>query len=59
MKDMMAYGVHRPMQNNYTKYSKIMSRYYYLAILGKMSVEKALQNVQNSIEAEGSQTKGR
>jgi len=59
MKDMMAYGVHRPMQNNYTKYSKIMSRYYYLAILGKMSVEKALQNVQNSIEAKGSQTKGR
>jgi ABC-type glycerol-3-phosphate transport system substrate-binding protein len=59
MKDMMAYGVYRPMQDNYTKYSKIMARYFYLAILGKMSVEKALQSVQASIEAEGSQTRGR
>jgi ABC-type sugar transport system, periplasmic component len=59
IKDMMAYGVNRPMQDNYTKYSKIMARYFYLAILGKMSVEKALQSVQTSIEAEGSQTRGR
>jgi multiple sugar transport system substrate-binding protein len=59
IKDMMAYGVYRPMQDNYTRYSKIMARYFYLAILGKMSVEKALQSVQASIEAEGSQTRGR
>jgi maltose-binding protein MalE len=59
MKEMMAYGVYRPMQDNYTKYSKIMARYFYLAILGKISVEKALQSVQASIEAEGSQTRGR
>jgi len=31
MKEMMAYGVYRPMQDNYTKYSKIMARYFYLA----------------------------
>jgi ABC-type glycerol-3-phosphate transport system substrate-binding protein len=59
MKEMMAYGVYRPMQDNYTKYSKIMARYFYLAILGKMSVEQALRSVQASIEAEGSQSRGR
>jgi multiple sugar transport system substrate-binding protein len=59
IKDMMAYGVYRPMQDNYTKYSKIMARYFSLAIQGTMSVEKALESVQTSIEAEGSQTKGK
>jgi ABC-type glycerol-3-phosphate transport system substrate-binding protein len=59
IKDMMAHGVNRPMQDNYTKYSKIMARYFYLAILGKMSVDKALQSVQASIKAEGTQTRNR
>jgi multiple sugar transport system substrate-binding protein len=54
IKDMMAYGVDRPMQANYTKYSKIMARYFYLAILGKISVDKALQSVHISIESEDS-----
>ena len=59
IKDMMAFGVYRPLQDNYTKYSKIMARYFYLAILGKISVEKALQKVQVSIESEGSQMRNR
>jgi len=59
MNDMMKYGVYRPLQDNYTKYSKIMARYFYLAVLGKMSVDKALQSVQVSIDAEGSQTRNR
>jgi ABC-type glycerol-3-phosphate transport system substrate-binding protein len=59
IKDMMAYGVYRPLQDNYTKYSKIMARYFYLAILGDISVENALQKVQASIESEGSQMRNR
>jgi ABC-type glycerol-3-phosphate transport system substrate-binding protein len=56
MKDLMSYGVHRPVQENYTKYSKIMARYFSLAILGKISVEQALRRVHASIESEGTQT---
>ena len=55
IKELMKYGVHRPVQENYTKYSKIMARYFHLSILGKMSVDEALDRVQNSIESEGSQ----
>lgn len=59
MKELMKYGVHRPMQENYTKYSKIMARYFYLAIQGKISVDKALRQVQTSIESEGTLTVNR
>jgi multiple sugar transport system substrate-binding protein len=55
IKELMKFGVHRPVQENYTKYSKIMARYFHLAILGRMSVDEALDRVQNSIESEGSQ----
>ncbi len=55
IKEMMVYGVNRPIQDNYTKYSKIMARYFNLAIMGKISVEKALEDVHSSIEAEGIQ----
>ena len=55
IKDLMKFGVHRPVQENYTKYSKIMARYFHLAILGSISVDEALDRVQNSIESEGSQ----
>jgi hypothetical protein len=51
----MKCGVHRPVQENYTKYSKIMARYFHLSILGKLSVDEALSGVQNSIQSEGSQ----
>lgn len=51
-KDLMKYGVHRPVQENYTKYSKIMARYFYLAIKGNMSVDEALHRVHASIESE-------
>jgi ABC-type glycerol-3-phosphate transport system substrate-binding protein len=55
IKELMKFGVHRPVQENYTKYSKIMARYFHLSILGKMSVEEAIDRVQNAIESEGSQ----
>ena len=59
MRELMSQGVHRPVQENYTKYSKIMARYFSLAIIGKISVDQALQRVQASIESEGTQTVGR
>jgi multiple sugar transport system substrate-binding protein len=55
VKELMRFGVHRPVQENYTKYSKIMARYFHLAILGRISVEEAMDRVQNSIESEGNQ----
>ena len=57
--DLMKSAVHRPIQENYTKYSKIMSRYFSLAILGKMSVDQAMERVQASIESEGTQATDR
>jgi ABC-type glycerol-3-phosphate transport system substrate-binding protein len=51
-KDLMKNGVHRPFQENYTKYSKIMARYFYLAIKGDLSVDEALRRVHASIESE-------
>jgi multiple sugar transport system substrate-binding protein len=59
MRELMSQGVHRPVQENYTKYSKIMARYFNLAILGNISVDQALQRVHASIESEGTQTVGR
>lgn len=53
--DLLKSGVHRPIQENYTKYSKFMSRYFSLAILGKISVDQAMQRVHASIESEGAQ----
>jgi len=53
--DLLKSGVHRPIQENYTKYSKFMSRYFSLAILGKISVDQAMQRVHASIESEGTQ----
>ena len=52
LKGLMKNGVHRPVQENYTKYSKIMARYFYLAIKGNLSVDEALRRVQASIESE-------
>jgi multiple sugar transport system substrate-binding protein len=59
IRELMSQGVHRPVQENYTKYSKIMARYFSLAIIGKISVEQALRRVHASIESEGTQTSGR
>jgi multiple sugar transport system substrate-binding protein len=59
MKELMSYGVHRPVQENYTKYSKIMARYFSLAIMGKISVEQAIRRVHATIESEGIQVAGR
>jgi ABC-type glycerol-3-phosphate transport system substrate-binding protein len=55
IKELMKFGVHRPVQENYTKYSKIMARYFHLSILGKMTVDEAIDRVQKSIESEGNQ----
>ena len=57
--DLLKSGVHRPIQENYTKYSKFMSRYFSLAILGKISVDQAMQRVHTAIESEGTQATDR
>jgi len=54
--DLMKTGVHRPSQEEYTKDSKIMSRYFYLAIKGSITVDEAVKNVDASIESERSLT---
>ncbi len=56
IKNLMKLGVHRPSQEEYTKDSKIMSRYFSLAIKGKLTVDEALKNVETSIESERSLT---
>jgi multiple sugar transport system substrate-binding protein len=58
IKELMKSGVHRPLHENYTKYSKIMARYFSLAIKGTMTVDEALRRVQVSIESEKSITTG-
>ncbi|HVN49141.1 MAG TPA: extracellular solute-binding protein [Bacteroidota bacterium] len=52
LKELINSGVHRPLHENYTKYSKIMARYFSLAIKGGMSVDEALRRAQVSIESE-------
>jgi multiple sugar transport system substrate-binding protein len=54
--DLLKVGVHRPNQEEYTKDSKIMSRYFYLAIKGTISVDEAVKNVDATIESERSLT---
>ena len=54
--DLLKTGVHRPSQEEYTKDSKIMSRYFYLAIKGDITVDEAVKNVDASIESERSLT---
>jgi multiple sugar transport system substrate-binding protein len=52
---LMTFGVHRPLQENYTRYSKIMSRYFSLAIQGKITAAEAVRRVQTTLESEGGQ----
>lgn len=52
IKKLMKSGVHRPSQEEYTKDSKIMSRYFSLAIKGRLTVDEAVRNVDASIESE-------
>jgi multiple sugar transport system substrate-binding protein len=54
--DLLKTGVHRPNQEEYTKDSKIMSRYFYLAIKGSLTIDEAVKNVDASIESERSLT---
>jgi len=54
--DLLKTGVHRPSQEEYTKDSKIMSRYFYLAIKGSITIDEAVKNVDASIESERSLT---
>jgi len=54
--DLLKTGVHRPSQEEYTKDSKIMSRYFYLAIKGVITIDDAVKNVDASIESERSLT---
>lgn len=52
IKELMKTGVHRPSQEEYTKDSKIMSRFFNLAIKGRITVDEALKNIDASIESE-------
>ena len=56
IKKLMKSGVHRPSQEEYTKDSKIMSRYFSLAIKGNLTVDEAVKKVDASIESERSLT---
>jgi len=56
IKSLMKLGVHRPSQEEYTKDSKIMSRYFSLAIKGALTVDQAVKSVDASIESERSLT---
>ncbi len=55
----MLFGVHRPLRENYTRYSRIMARYINLAISGKISVINALNSIDRSIETEDFQLRQR
>ncbi|MFH0990555.1 MAG: extracellular solute-binding protein [bacterium] len=57
--ELMTFGAHRPLGENYTKYSKIMARYFSLAIMGKISVDDALRRVHTAIVSEDSESGGR
>ncbi|MBP8976357.1 MAG: extracellular solute-binding protein, partial [Bacteroidetes bacterium] len=59
MRTFMRYGVLRPVQENYTRYSKIMARYFSLAVAGKMSVDDALREAQHAIDLEERQKNGK
>ncbi|MCX7984833.1 MAG: extracellular solute-binding protein [Bacteroidetes bacterium] len=56
MKKFMTYGVLRPVQENYTKYSKIMARYFSLAVAGKLSIDEAIRETQAAIDIEEQRT---
>lgn len=56
MKKFMAHGVLRPVQENYTKYSKIMARYFSLAVAGKLTIDEAIRETQNAIDIEEQRT---
>jgi multiple sugar transport system substrate-binding protein len=51
-KNFMKTGVHRPAHEDYTKYSKIMSFYFKLAIQNKISVKEALAECTNAIQTD-------
>jgi len=59
LKTLMETGVHRPPHKDYTKYSKIMSHYFSLAIEKKISVDEALKDATKMIQAEKAQTETR
>ncbi|MFH1196203.1 MAG: extracellular solute-binding protein [bacterium] len=50
LKEMQKYGVHRPANVDYTKYSKMMSYYFEKAIQNKISVKQALEECTNAIQ---------
>jgi multiple sugar transport system substrate-binding protein len=58
IKRLLQFGVHRPLEDNYTKYSQIMARYFNLAIMNKITVASAMRQVQISIESEKNVTRG-
>jgi multiple sugar transport system substrate-binding protein len=51
IKALMLTGVHRPVQQDYTNYSKIMSHYFVRAIKNKISVSDALVSATAAIQS--------
>jgi multiple sugar transport system substrate-binding protein len=56
-KELMKSGIHRPANAEYTKYSKIMSFYFTLALKNEMSVTDALAKATSAIKTEKVVTK--
>lgn len=52
IRELLRTGVHRPMQKDYTKYSKIMSHYFVLAMRNEATVDGALRSVDQAIQSE-------
>jgi multiple sugar transport system substrate-binding protein len=52
VKKMMSYGVQRPPHKDYTKFSKIMSNHFVMAIKGKLTVDEALKQTTQMIRSE-------
>ncbi|MBP6672533.1 MAG: extracellular solute-binding protein [Bacteroidetes bacterium] len=56
IKSLLKSGVYRPSHQDYTKYSKIMSYYFTLALKNRISVNEALDKTTQSIRSDKSMT---
>jgi hypothetical protein len=59
MKKMLSIGKQRPANAEYTRYSKIMSYFFQLAIKNVISVKEALKRATNSIGVDKSMERER
>ncbi|MGE5314422.1 MAG: extracellular solute-binding protein [Acidobacteriota bacterium] len=52
VKRLLASGVYRPLSKEYTKYSKIMSHYFLLAMKNRISVAAALEQITRAVNSD-------